>query len=441
MSAAGAPAQNILLVMADQFSAHVLEHRDGTDGHFATPNLDRLVGESVVFPQAYTSFPLCVPARSSMVTGRYPHQLGITGNDHSVHNQPGQGAESLGHWFAAHGYDCAYAGKWHAPQPSAGVLDGFDPIHAFGDVGLVEACTGWLAGRTTERPFLLVASFDDPHTICEYARRQPLPYGNVPPSDVRSAPPLPANHHRAAYAPEAPVEERRRASTVYGTLEYGPDDWRRYRQAYAALVARVDGQIGALLDAVEGTDTAVVFLSDHGDGDASHGWNQKTSLIQESIRVPLLIRSARESPRRIGHPVPAALALLPTLCHVAGIDAPPRLPEGSMLTDEPSPVVVQTRFAGGPGPETTGRSLLSGAFKYTVYSWGRHREQLHDLAQDPGEQRNLAVEAAYDEVLEEMRCALLAWCLETGDDGFLKRLILPAAVDPAVRAGIFAVPY
>lgn len=439
---------NILLIMADQFAAHALDRRRDTDAHFRTPHLDRLAAHSTRFTQAYTPFPLCVPARSAMVTGRYPHELGITSNHEpagpDIGPEPGHGPESLGHWFAAHGWDCAYAGKWHARQASATARDGFTPIHPFGDEGLVEACTQWLAGRDVGRPYLLVASFDDPHTICEYARGQPMPYGDVAAVPVMDAPPLPTNFTAAPHAPSALATERSFAARVYGSNAFTPDDWRHYRHAYAALVERVDRRVGQLLDGIDLARTAVVFVSDHGDGDASHGWNQKTALFQECIRVPFLVHRPGRDAAVVDDPVPAVLGLLPTLCEVAGIPAPIGLAAGSALQPGHGPVVVQTVFSDAaalPGAGTPGRALLLGHWKYTVYGWGDHREQLHDLSKDPGEQRNLAVERDHAPRLEAMRAELLRWCLAAGDTGFLKKLVLPASASAAQRREIFAIPY
>lgn len=438
---------NIVLIMADQFAAHALARLRDTDAHFRTPNLDRLAAVSTVFTEAYTSFPLCAPARSSMMTGMHPHQLGIMSNEKDLPDRshdPGQGTASLGHWFTAAGYDCAYAGKWHARQASATAADGFAPIHPFGDEGLVEACTDWLSRRDSGQPFLLVASFDDPHTICEYARSQPMPYGNVTPVDLLDAPPLPANFPAAPFEPEAMRFEQAAAARMYGTGTSGAEDWRHYRAAYAELVTRVDRRIGQLLDCIELASTAVVFISDHGDGDASHGWNQKTALHQECIKVPFMVHVPGQSAGVVDIPVPAVLGILPTLCEVAGIDAPDGLAAGSLLAPQADRVVVQTAFPGAadlPGAGTSGRAVILEQWKYAVYDWGKHREQLHDLSTDPGEQRNLAVERQYFHVLEQMREHLLQWSRATGDVGFLKRLVLPSSAAAGMQQEIFKIPF
>ncbi|MEV8143652.1 sulfatase-like hydrolase/transferase [Specibacter sp. NPDC078709] len=452
---------NILLIMADQFAAHALTRSRPEDAHFHTPNLDRLAAVSTVFTQAYTPFPLCVPARSAMITGRHPHQLGIMSNKPAGADgaggpaEPGHGPDSLGHWFTAAGWDCAYAGKWHALQASATEHDGFAPIHPFGDEGLVEACHEWLGRRNArssstpgqpdaDRPFFLVASFDDPHTICEYARSQPMPYGPVAGIPTADAPPLPPNFLKAPYAPEALAMEQHAAARLYGTSGFSPDAWRDYRATYAALVARVDQRVGQLLDGIDLASTAVVFVSDHGDGDASHGWNQKTALYQECIKVPFLVHVPGRAAAVVDDPVAAVLGLLPTLCEVAGISAPDGLAAPSALQRDQQPVVVQTSFqdaAALPGAGTSGRALIMGQWKYSVYSWGAHREQLHDLDADPGEQRNLAVEGSHAPVLERMRTGLLRWALATGDSVFLKKLVLPFGAASGTHAEIFRRPY
>ena len=440
---------NILLILADQFAAHALSPE-----HSHTPHLDELAGAAAVFERAYVSFPLCVPSRASLVSGRMPHRARIEGNAPKP-DRPAVWAspESLGHVMRAAGYRTAYAGKWHAVEASAPDDAGFEVIHPFGDVGLVDACAEFLS-RGDDAPYLLIASFDDPHTICEYARGQMMPYGDVACSDVRDAPPLPANHAVAPYAPEALDVEKRAAARMYGTCDYDADDWRHYRHVYRSLVERTDAHVGDLLahvDArVDRADTVVLFSSDHGDGDASHQWNQKTALHEECVRVPLIVAGPGVSPGTRTMPVSASIDLLPTLCAIAGVAAP-RGAEGrawdlggseSEHDSAPVDVVVQTAFEhGAAGPRTLGRSLVRGAHRYTVYSWGRHREQLHDVVADPGQMRNLAVESAYDDVLEEMRAALLEWCLRHDDTAFLKKLVPPARIDPAVRAAVFATPY
>lgn len=441
---------HLLVVMADQLGAHVL---DDDEGWVTTPHLDGLRREGAEFARAYVTFPLCVPSRASMLTGRMPHEVGIGGNRPDAPPQePGARADSLGHLLTGAGYDCVYAGKWHATQASAPSDAGFDVLRPFGDRGLADACAEWLSGRAgDDRPFLLMASFDDPHTICEYARRQPMPYGDVEPGDVRDAPPLPRNFLPAPFEAEAVRFEKRAAQHVYGTDGYTAEEWRSYRAAYRRLVERADAYLGRLLDALDEaglTDsTLVVFTSDHGDGDAAHQWNQKTALFEECVRVPLIVRGPGVTPGVRTELASVGLDILPTLLDGAGIARPSALRGIPLPLQEPHAtasdrvIAIETRFERADPPLTRGRALYRGPYKYTVYSWGRHREQLHDLRSDPGEQRNLAVESAFDGLRDEMRAALLEWCLETDDHDFLKAVLLPEGAPDTVHDEIFAVPY
>ncbi|MGX1696047.1 sulfatase family protein [Microbacterium keratanolyticum] len=442
---------NVLLVMADQLGAHVLD-RDRAGVH--TPHLDRLRASGATFENAYVSFPLCVPARASLLTGRMPHEVGVMSNRHADVVEPGTRPDSLGHLLSGAGYDCAYAGKWHATTPEPPHDAGFDVIHPFGDVGLVDACTSWIAGRAvTDDPFLLVASFDDPHTICEFARNQPLPYGDIVLGDVRDAPPLPANFAPAPFESQAVRDEQSRAAQSYGTLDYSPDDWRQYRFAYRRLIERFDDALGVLLDGLDAAglteSTIVIVTSDHGDGDGAHRWNQKTALFEECVRVPLIVSGPGVAPGSRRARVSASIDILPSVLAWAQTAAPEDLPGHALPVEHAGEsdatasrsIVVETLFDQDAPPRTRGRALYHGAYKYVVYSWGRYREQLFDIEADPGERRNLAVESAFDDVREEMRMRLLEWCLATDDQGFLKVLVLPGDAPAGTQREIFARPY
>ena len=67
---------NVLFIMTDELSAETMSINLGTK-FINTPNIDYLASHGVRFTNAYCANPLCVPSRSSIFTGRYPHELGI----------------------------------------------------------------------------------------------------------------------------------------------------------------------------------------------------------------------------------------------------------------------------------------------------------------------------------------------------------------------------
>ncbi len=201
---------NFIFIMTDTQGANVLGSYSGQALH--TPNLDKLAEEGVRFERGYTTCPVCSPARAGIFSGLYPSKAGPFTNNLALN----QNRWHMGQYFSQHGYQTAYSGKWH--------LDG----HDYFDTGICHE--GWddkywydgrrylndledhevtlwreklksvsdlkkynikpeftwahrisdkaidfLQQRDTNKPFLLVESYDEPHSpfTCppEYAER------------------------------------------------------------------------------------------------------------------------------------------------------------------------------------------------------------------------------------------------------------------------------
>ncbi|MFW6154696.1 MAG: sulfatase [Planctomycetota bacterium] len=411
---------NVLYIFTDQQSFETLSCAGNP--HVRTPSLDRLAARGVRFERAYSVYPVCGPARAAMVTGRYPHEVGVFKNGDGIDET--RRASEMGPVLAAAGYDCGYGGKWHLPGISLADGHGFRRISPFGDGDLASRAIAFLR-EPRGRPFLLVASFDNPHNICEWGRDQPLPWGEVEVPPVGRCPPLPANH---APTPYEPVVARAclRADTLFNyTCDYSPDDWRRYRAAYYRLVEKVDAEIGRILDALEALGlaerTLVIFASDHGEMNGAHQLIQKSHFYEESARVPFIVAgpgvAAGRVERRLVH---STLDLLPTVCDYAGCAPPADLPGRSLrpLLAGDEAAAWRTHLVGESAIDRHGvalRMVRTERYKYVVYEWGRYREQLYDLESDPGEMVNLAVEERQGGVLDEHRRLLADWCRRTGD--------------------------
>jgi len=391
-----------------------------------TPALDSLAACGVRFDSAYSPYPLCTPARASMFSGRMPHEVGIDQNDQPIDEAFRQ--EELGNLLSAHGYDCAYGGKWHIPQIAIPDGHGFQRICGFDDVELPNRCCEFMA-EERDRPFFLVAAFDNPHNICEWRREQPLPWGEVgrPPS-VEDCPPLPANFAVPPFEPAVIREAVRDDPKVYTQLDYSPEQWRRYRWAYNRLVEKVDAHIGKILDCLRETglddSTLVIFSSDHGDHQGAHRLSQKSILYDEAARVPFLVgMNGVTQPGHVdtSHLVSNGPDLYATICDFAGVELPDgmfgrsvrALVSGEPVANWPDHLVAETSFA---EIGCRGRMVRTDRFKYVAYDRGPYREQLFDLDSDPGEMANLADCSHYRDVLQHHRSLLRAWCEKTNDN-------------------------
>jgi arylsulfatase A-like enzyme len=176
------------------------------------------------------------------------------------------------------------------------------------------------------------------------------------------------------------------------------------------------------LDETEQADnTLVVFVADHGDGNASHRWNQKSALWEECVRVPLIFRQPGvvTAGRVDSGLVSTGLDLMPTLCDFAGAKMPPGYAgvslKGNCLgetTQSPHNYLV-TETSVGRG---RGFSVRTKRYKYIVYSQGQNPEQFFDLQEDPGEMKNLIADPAGTDEVKHHRDLLRQWCLETKDE-------------------------
>lgn len=431
---------NIVLIMTDQQQAEALSIAGNLNLH--TPNLDKLAKTGIRFENAYVTFPLCTPSRSSIFTGFMPHTLGVNSNSVGDNKmKPDYKEMGLGNMLKQVGYDCAYGGKWHAHEASMAKGNGFTTIANFGDMPLAEKCISYLTSKKeSKQSFFLVASFDNPHNICEWARNQSLPYGNIAPVPLNETPELPVNFKKSATFPEALQIEQNIDVKVYPTQHYTEADWRQYSYTYYRLIEKVDKEIGKIIDAIDDLglrdNTIIIFTSDHGDGNASHGWNQKTALFQECVKVPFIVsyKGGNASNGIINNSLLSnGLDIYPTICDFAGVSISEDLLGSTLkpiIVEKKESkvrdfVVVETKFEGKNAYGTMGRALITKKYKYVLYSWGRNREQFFDLEKDPYEMNNLANSKEYLQYIDDYRQKLLGWCKRTNDVQFLKKLILP----------------
>lgn len=422
---------NILIVMTDQQFADSMSCRIGRE-YLHTPHMDSLAATGTLFTRAYCPNPLCVPSRTSMFSGRYPAETGVQINDTTAIDA--NRFPMMGSLFAKAGYQTAYFGKWHLPYPV-----GSNNVHGFeiaqtrikGDDNIAEAAAGYLRSVKRGAPFLAVTSLVNPHNICQWARGEALPDGAIgdpPPPD--KCPPVRANLEPQKNEPDIVPLIRRsyQSSKMFPVGDFDVPKWRQYIWAYYRMIEKVDGLVGQVLGALRQggheESTLVIFLSDHGDCQGAHRWNQKTILWEEAARVPLILSYKGVTRPGVSDAlVHTGVDLIPTMCAYAGIPVPPELPGKSLKDGGPrgreyvvvSNEMVQGAPVDGRVPKPKGRMVRSRRYKYTVYSEGRRRESLVDLEKDPGEMVNLAGEASHREALLRHRAMLAEWQRQTKD--------------------------
>jgi arylsulfatase A-like enzyme len=438
---------NILFIMTDQQHAGMMSCTGNK--WLKTPAMDRLAASGVRFERAYACNPVCVPNRFSLQTALMPSAIGMGHNGHSREAAVTEvmNRQSLGRLFEKAGYETVYGGKVHLPRKMKGIQNlGYRNLTSNHRQELADACAEFIKGKHT-KPFLLFASFMNPHDICHMAindfnrtQGQP-PRGNTDSktceavldrarnsSDINAfvrdnCPPLPDNHAVPATEPECITQNyiEARPFRAYVRRNWTEDQWRLHRWAYCRLTEMVDAKVGILLDALRDAgledDTLVIFTSDHGDMDSAHKMEHKSVLYEEAVRVPFIMSYKGVIPRgKVDdtHLVSNGLDLLPTLCDYAQIKTPDRLHGESLRT------VAQGKAADAwrdfvVCESQNGRSLRTDRFKYSIYDSGENREQLIDLKNDPGEMNNLTGRGDYKNVLDEHRRLMRGWVKKTGD--------------------------
>ena len=423
---------NILIIMTDQQTADAMSIAGNKDLH--TPAMDKLAQNGIRFTKAYCAQPLCTPSRTALMSGKMPFETGFVGNAPEKDSQWPDDLLMMGKIFQNGGYKTGYVGKWHLPVPTAKKSQhGFEYIENtsfqdYNDAATPSFCARFIK-ENKNTPFLLVASFLNPHDICEWARDEDLKMDvleKAPPVD--QCPQLPANWKIPQYEPKIVRDQQKVSFRTYPSVNWTADQWRQYRWAYNRLVEKVDGYIEMVLASLKKynieKNTIIIFTADHGDGYAGHSWNQKQILYEESAKIPFIISKIGEwKPRTDDLLVCNGTDIIPTICGFTGIQKPTYLKgiDLSKRITNPSEnlrdtLVIETDFADNEELlNISGRAIITQNLKYIVYNKGDLKEQLFDLSTDPGEITNLAVNKVYKKELIAMRRYLKKWCSANGD--------------------------
>lgn len=468
---------NIVIIMTDQQRADV-SAREG----FAldtTPFLDGLARQGAWFNRAYTSMPVCVPARVSMLTGRFP-------GAHRVRENQGHGAavyaQDLFDVMRAHGYATALVGKNHSHlrpdrtdyfseyfhdggrgEPRSAGEAAFDewllglhhrvamepapfPVECQLPVRTVRDAREWVASLGG-RPFCLWLSFPEPHN--PYQAPEPY-YSLFPPETL---PPL--NVGEEALPVKGLVWQYLRQIGEAAHPDYG-DSMPRARSNYLGMLRLLDDQVRRFVEFLDTRglreSTILLFLSDHGDFVGEYGLMRKGAELPEVlVRIPLFFTGPGIGASAEPHGDHVSIVdLLPTLCEAVGIEPPSGVQGRSLWPlitggDYPSAEFASVYGEQGIGglhytPEDVverqpglhigedyrsfdelNACTQSGSMRMVRQDrWKlaldmQGRGQLYDLAADPFELNNLFGDAEHLVVQAEMLRVLAAWTIRAED--------------------------
>jgi arylsulfatase A-like enzyme len=404
---------NVLLV-----HWHDLGRCLGAYGHadIASPRLDALAAEGILFTRAHATAPLCSPSRGSLFTGRYPHSNGLVGLAHHGWEYR-TGVRTLPQILSEDGWYSALFGMQHETSyPSRLGFDEFDVSNAYCEYVVAES-RKWLHAHCDDaRPFLLTAGFFETH--------RPYPPERYEPADAAAV-------DVPGYLPDAgPVRDD--LAAFYGSI------------------AVADAAVGELLDTLSdtGLDTTtwVVFFTDHGPAFP----RAKSTLYDAGTGIAMIVRPpvGRDITTQTYDELFSGVDLVPTLLELLGLDVPDDV-EGmshaaNLLAPQPTPirehVYTSKTYHDSFDPI---RAIRSKEYSY-IENYARRQvldlpwdiedspsgkivapqvgglrpeRELYNLVEDPGESHNLlnGDGGPAEMIAQDLAVTLNDWRQKTGD--------------------------
>ena len=449
------PRPNVVYILADDLGYAELSCYG--QEKMRTPNIDRLAREGMRFTQHYSGSPVCAPSRCVLLTGLHTGHAVVRNNWENGGWGPDQpegqlplpeGTQTIAGRLKAIGYRTAAIGKWGLGGPgTSGQPDrqGFDLFHGYlcqrkahnyypthlwrnGEKVMLEGNAWFSAHQKLEEPLESESEYAERFSAEQYApelmAREALDFirkSRGRPFFLYYASPIP---HAAIQVPSEDLDawpSEWDAEPYLGQKAYLPHP--RPRAGYAAMVARLDRDVGRILDLLEelglAQDTLVVFSRDNGPtfngGTDSEFFESagglrglKCSVYEGGIRVPMIARwPDRIAPRTVSETVSGFQDVLPTVLELAGgswqgeIDgislAPTLLGRGEQAEHD----YLYWEYGGQ-------QAIRMGPWKGVRPRLGKGEKalELYHLERDPAESRDLAAE--HPEIVERLEEALLA---------------------------------
>ena len=463
---------NILLITTDQQRGDSL----GINGNafLETPNLDHLAAQGVNFTRGYTTCPVCVPARRTLLSGQSPDTHGLRKYQDGVEYSP---PATLPAELSAAGYQTQLIGKMHLyPQ---GKRFGFDNIVLSETSHYRPQSTfqkrndyvEWLKqqgvnrhphdhgisgnGRVV-RPWGMEEHLHINNWMADEAirfltqRRDPTCPVFLHLSFFHPHPPLvPVDHYLERYLAKdlpppvlgdwcPPYERRLPLAPDSATGPFDPESIQRATAAYYALINHIDDCIANVLERWRGYGTPeaqaplyVMYSSDHGEMRGDHQLFRKSLGYESSARVPFFLSGVNVPlPRASSQQLVCWEDIAPTLLDLAGVEIPPSMEGVSLaplLRGEGNPSRVRDHIFGQCGGHHHNLWVVTPRYKYLWFP-RTNEEQLFDLQEDPCECHDISGDSL--PALNEMRDYLATHVTGRDDISFDKSQLVPCCNRP-----------
>lgn len=437
--------KDILVFISDQ---HAWQQGFGGDTLVRTPNLDRIAAEGTLMQNNYTAYPLCVPARMSMMSGQLASNCNVMHNFASLSSD----RATFAHRLNAVGYETVLCGRMHFVGPdqrhgfSRRIAGEMTPIYHNRPGKAFQEERGVHLNTPTGGPACLTVIGGGNSPTLEYDRyvvREALHYleesheapqllvvGTYAPHHPYVAPKeLYEYYYDRVTVPEETFSLKEHPA-IEGTIlcDKDPEVVRAVRAAYYGMVEFEDQLIGQVYDAFQayltrsGREGVFVYVSDHGDHIGYRGYYGKNTFYEASAHVPMVFAGAGVEKGRKLYGATSLTDLGPTLCDIAGADifnqlnnAPsmdgvslyPQLCDGE---DDLERMVI-SELGGGNGKSFDffyGQMVKKGSLKFIHYEGFDSEDVMYDVEADPLEKVNVI--DSHRELAEEMRRELKRKC-------------------------------
>jgi arylsulfatase A-like enzyme len=447
-TAAAADRPNLLLILTDNQSPSLLGAYGNTE--IKTPSIDRLAKQGMLFTRAFATSGVCSPARAVLLTGLIPSRTGVHNGLPDKFSVPDYSAieefRNLPQTLADAGYATALVGKYHLgahekPQLGFGVWATFPGGHTESFVDQVVVDDGrsfnvmaggehmtdfwtrravdFIRAQSKKRPFFLMLSYNGPYVLPPTVLDPPNTrhaawYEAHPPKPVGD----PVHPYLEAFAKTFPDNIPLRGGNV-GKAAIESLTNPRAMVNVASEVTMVDDGVGKVLATLDKSglakNTLVVFMSDQGSAYGQHGlwgnssWGAPYPAYNANMQIPLIVRHPGrvKAGSRSDHTI-NEFDLLPTLLDYLGLG-------DRAIAHSPGVSHAALLRGGAPGAEQpvfweyiTTRVIQTRQWKL-VKRFLDTPDELYDLASDPGENRNLAIDPAHAAVMADLSAQLNAF--------------------------------